>query len=61
MQLSPTQIAGITSADGVKIVSPEAQDIIDRLRDHYRSQGKPSAAHNYGRHLKSFFEAKKLV
>ena len=55
MQLSPTQIAGITSADGVKIVSPEAQDIIDRLRDHYRSQGKPSAAHNYGRHLKSFF------
>ncbi len=55
MQLSPSQIIGVTSPDGTKTVSPESQDIIDRLKDHYRAQGKPSAAHNYGRHLKSFF------
>jgi hypothetical protein len=38
-----------------KTVSPEAQDILDRLREHYRQQGKAAAAANYNRHLKSFF------
>lgn len=55
MQVSPAQIAGVARADNSRIVSPEAQDIVDRMKDHYRSQGKPSAAHNYSRHLKSFF------
>lgn len=38
-----------------KTVSPEAEDLLLRLRDHYRNQGKAAAASNYARHLRSFF------
>lgn len=55
VEVTPSQIAGILGADGIKHVSPEAQDILDRLKGHYQSLGKPSAAQNYARHLKSFF------
>lgn len=36
-------------------VSPEAEDLLSRLRDHYRNQGKAPAASNYTRHLRKFF------
>lgn len=55
VNVPPGMLAGIIAPDGQKHVSPEAQDILDRLKAHYQSIGKPSAAHNYHRHLKSFF------
>lgn len=54
VHVSPAMLAGITTPGG-KIISPEAEDLITRLKDHYRQQGKASAAHNYSRHLKTFF------
>ena len=54
-QVTPAMLAGVAQAGGEKIVSPEARDVLDRLKEHYQSLGKPSAAHNYHRHLKSFF------
>lgn len=54
IQVSPAMLAGINPPGG-KIVSPEVEDLITRLREHYRQQGKASAAHNYSRHLRSFF------
>ena len=53
--ITPSMLAGITHPTGGKAVSAEANELINRLREHYRAQGKTSAAHNYGRHLKSFF------
>lgn len=53
--VTPAMLTGAVQADGSRIVSPEAQDVLDRLRAHYQGLGKPSAASNYGRHLKSFF------
>lgn len=55
VEVTPSQLAGVVGADGTKIISPEAQDVLDRLKAHYQSLAKPSAAQNYGRHLKSFF------
>jgi hypothetical protein len=55
VEVTPSHLAGVIGPDGMKHVSPEAQDILDRLKGHYQSLGKPSAATNYGRHLKSFF------
>lgn len=55
VEVTPSQLAGVIGTDGLKHVSPEAQDILDRLKGHYQSLAKPSAAQNYGRHLKSFF------
>jgi len=54
MQVSPAMLAGVSRPGGA-IISAEALDLITRLRDHYREVGKSSAAHNYSRHLKSFF------
>lgn len=54
MQVSPAMLAGISKPGGT-VISAEALDLITRLRDHYREMGKTSAAHNYSRHLKSFF------
>lgn len=53
--VSPTMLAGITRPGEGKVVSAEALDIVNRLKIHYKQQGKDSAAHNYSRHLKSFF------
>ena len=53
--VTPAMIAGIAAPGGERRVSPEAQDVLDRLKAHYQSLGKPSAASNYGRHLRSFF------
>ena len=55
IHVSPAMAAGIVSPSGEKRVSPEAQDVLDRLKAYYQGLGKPSAAANYGRHLKSFF------
>lgn len=38
-----------------RTLSPENQDFLDRLREHYRKNGKAAAAANYIRHLKGFF------
>ena len=53
--VSPSMIAGIAQPGGARIVSPEAQDILDRLKGHYQSVGKGAAAQNYYRHLRNFF------
>lgn len=53
--VSPAMLVGATSPGGSKLVSPEAQDLLDRLKTHYQSLGKNGAAHSYHRHLKSFF------
>lgn len=53
--VTPAMLAGATQPDGTKHVGPEAQDVLDRLKAHYQGLGKPSAASNYHRHLKSFF------
>lgn len=53
--VTPGMVIGAVQPDGSRIVSPESQDILDRLREHYQSLGKPSAAANYHRHLRSFF------
>ena len=55
IEVTPSAMAGIVSPDGTKVVSPEAHDILDRLKSHYQGMGKASAAQNYHRHLKSFF------
>jgi hypothetical protein len=55
VDVTPGMIIGAVGSDGTKHVSPEAQDVLDRLKAHYQGLGKPSAAHNYYRHLKSFF------
>ncbi len=36
-------------------LSPETTDFIERLREHYRQQGKAPAAASYARHLRHFF------
>lgn len=36
-------------------LSPETTDFLERLREHYRQQGKTAAAANYIRHLRGFF------
>ena len=41
--------------ESYKTVSPEVIDLLERIREHYRTQGKTSAATNYVRHLRSFF------
>jgi len=53
--MTPGMIAGAVQPDGSRIVSPEAQDVLDRLRAHYQSMGKAAAASNYNRHLRSLF------
>jgi len=53
--VTPGMMVGAVQPDGTRLVSPEAQDVLDRLKAHYQSLGKPSAASNYHRHLKSFF------
>lgn len=55
IQVTPAMLAGINRPGEGRQVSPEAQDLVSRIRDHYRSLNKASAAHNYSRHLKSFF------
>ena len=40
---------------GARPISPESSDIVTRMRDYYRQQGKAAAAANYSRHLKAFF------
>ena len=55
MQITPSMLAGITRPGEGKQVSPEAAEVVNRMKEHYRGLGKSSAAHNYGRHLKSFF------
>lgn len=55
IDVTPGMLIGAVGSDGTKHVSPEAQDILERLKSHYQGLGKPSAAHNYHRHLKSFF------
>ena len=41
--------------ESYKQISPEAADLLERIREHYRAQNKASAASNYVRHLRSFF------
>ena len=45
----------VGAQESPKTVSPEAADLLERIREHYRSQNKASAASNYVRHLRSFF------
>jgi hypothetical protein len=52
VNVTPTDLAG---GGSTRALSPEAQDIVDRLKDYYRGIGKPSAAQNYCRHLRAFF------
>ena len=40
---------------GARPLSPEAADVVARMKDFYRQQGKAAAASNYSRHLRSFF------
>ena len=54
VSVSPEQM--VNGAESVsKPLSPEAADIVNRLKDHYRQAGKASAATNYSRHLRAFF------
>jgi len=52
VNVTPAQIAG---ADPARVLSPEAQDVLERLKDYYRNVGKPKLAQNYGRHLRVLF------
>jgi len=38
-----------------RVLSPEAEDIVGKLKAHYKQIGKAGAAHNYPRHMRSFF------
>lgn len=54
VSVSPEQM--VNGAESVsKVISPEAADIVNRLKDHYRQANKASAATNYSRHLRAFF------
>ena len=55
VQVTPAMVAGIDRPGEGRHISPEAADIVARLREHYRANNKMSAAHNYSRHLRSFF------
>jgi hypothetical protein len=52
VNVSPADIVG---AGQSRALSSEAQSIVDKLKDYYRGIGKPSAAQNYTRHLRTFF------
>lgn len=54
IELSPQDIV-LGAPAAARTVSPEAADIVARIKEHYRQQGKTSAAHNYSRNLRLFF------
>ena len=54
VNVSPGMMATGATADA-RAISPEAADVIARLKDHYRQTNKPAAASNYSRHLKAYF------
>lgn len=47
--------ADVVGAGAKAPLSEGAQSIIDRLKEYYRANGKPSAAQNYCRHLRNLF------
>ena len=54
MYASPETIVTGGTAEN-RVLSPEASDIVGKLKQHYIAQGKKGAAHSYLRHLRSFF------
>ena len=54
VNVSPASMATGAAAEA-RSISPEAADIVARMKDYYRENGKAAAAANYSRHLKSFF------
>ena len=55
MQTVNVTPADIVGAGQSRALSSEAQAVVDKLKDYYRGIGKPSAAQNYTRHLRTFF------
>ena len=53
VNVSPSQLIGATGPES-KVLAPESEAFILRLRNHYKGQGKASAAHNYSRHMRGF-------